>query len=48
MTDYDWIGGVERLETYKPGGYHPVMIGDAMHTRYTIIDKQGFGGYSTV
>jgi serine/threonine-protein kinase SRPK3 len=45
---YDWIDGVERLETYKPGGYHPVMIDDLMRTRYTIIDKLGFGGYSTV
>jgi serine/threonine-protein kinase SRPK3 len=48
MVEYNWISGVKRLETYKPGGYHPVMIGDVMHTRYTIIDKLGFGGYSTV
>lgn len=37
MSEYHWIDG-----------YHPVMIGDVMHTRYTIIDKLGFGGYSTV
>jgi hypothetical protein len=48
MIEYDWIDGVERLEAYRPGGYHPVTIGHVMHTRYTIIDKLGFGGYSTV
>ncbi|KGO36046.1 hypothetical protein PEX1_013060 [Penicillium expansum] len=45
---YDWIEGVERLEEYQPGGYHPIMIGDVLHGRYRIADKLGFGGYSTV
>jgi serine/threonine-protein kinase SRPK3 len=26
--EYRWIDGVERLEMYQPGGYHPVMIDD--------------------
>ncbi|KFY10159.1 hypothetical protein V492_05152 [Pseudogymnoascus sp. VKM F-4246] len=46
--DYCWIDGVERLENYKPGGYHPVMIGDILHRRYHIVDKLGYGGYSTI
>ncbi|EGE80533.2 hypothetical protein BDDG_03474 [Blastomyces dermatitidis ATCC 18188] len=25
---YNWINGAESLEKYKPGGYHPIMIGD--------------------
>ena len=45
---YDWIDGAEDLERYEPGGYHPVMIGDVLHDRYQIVDKLGFGGYSTV
>ncbi|OJJ43572.1 hypothetical protein ASPZODRAFT_161490 [Penicilliopsis zonata CBS 506.65] len=46
--EYNWIKGVETLEEYQPGGYHPVMIDDLLHERYRIVDKLGFGGYSTV
>ncbi|KAF2278687.1 kinase-like protein [Westerdykella ornata] len=46
--EYRWIDGVERLELYEPGGYHPVMVDDYLHNRYRIVDKLGFGGYSTV
>ena len=45
---YNWIDGAENLEKYKPGGYHPILIGDVLHNRYRIVDKLGFGGYSTV
>ncbi|KAJ5197029.1 hypothetical protein N7449_007508 [Penicillium cf. viridicatum] len=45
---YDWIEGVETLEEYQPGGYHPIMVGDVLHSRYHITDKLGFGAYSTV
>jgi serine/threonine-protein kinase SRPK3 len=47
-VEYCWIDGVERLELYEPGGYHPVMINDLLHNRYRIVDKLGFGGYSTI
>lgn len=45
---YNWIDGAEAIERYETGGYHPVMIGDVLHNRYQIVDKLGFGGYSTV
>jgi serine/threonine-protein kinase SRPK3 len=44
-----WVNGVERLELYQPGGYHPLLIDDLLdHSRYRITDKLGFGGYSTI
>lgn len=46
--EYHWIDGVERLEMYELGGYHPVMIDDLLHDRYRIVDKLGYGGYSTI
>lgn len=40
---------VEDLEQYRIGGYHPTIIGDAFHDgRYEIINKLGFGGYSSI
>ncbi|CAG7949646.1 unnamed protein product [Penicillium nalgiovense] len=45
---YNWIKGVETLELYQPGGYHPIMVGDVLHDRYHLADKLGFGTYSTV
>ncbi|GJP96256.1 kinase-like protein [Aspergillus niger] len=47
-VEYNWIKGVETLEEYVPGGYHPIMVGDMLHNRYYIVDKIGSGGYSTV
>lgn len=48
IVQYRWIDGVERLEFYQPGGYHPVAIDDLLQGRYRIVDKLGFGGYSTI
>lgn len=45
--DYEWIDGVETLEEYTYGGFHPVLIGDILHERYRVVDKLGYGGYST-
>lgn len=33
---------------YEPGGYHLVLIDDLLQNRYRIVDKLGFGGYSTI
>ncbi|WVR07352.1 hypothetical protein IAU60_004393 [Kwoniella sp. DSM 27419] len=39
----------EDLEDYRPGGYHPVNIGDEFSEgRYVIVRKLGWGHFSTV
>ncbi|TVY46844.1 Protein kinase [Lachnellula occidentalis] len=39
----------ERMSRYKPGGFHPVCLGDTFKEgRYKICHKLGWGGYSTV
>jgi hypothetical protein len=42
--------GLEPLEDYQEGGYHPVHIGDSLgpSDRYRIIQKLGHGGFGTV
>ena len=43
------LDNVEDIEKYKPGGFHPVHLGDTLRLgRYTIEHKLGFGGFSTV
>lgn len=45
---YRFIEGVERLDYYVPGGYHPVNIGDTFCAeRYTVVHKLGFGRSAT-
>lgn len=39
----------EWVESYRPGGYHPVHIGDRLQSgRYKILRKLGYGSFSTV
>ncbi|KAL4807908.1 kinase-like domain-containing protein [Aspergillus unguis] len=39
----------EALSKYRPGGYHPVTLGDTFENgRYQIHHKLGWGGFSTV
>lgn len=39
----------EWIEDYRPGGYHPVLLGDAFNSgQYQVIRKLGEGSYSTV
>ncbi|KAL7789763.1 kinase-like domain-containing protein [Trichoderma afarasin] len=33
---------------YRPGGFHPVYIGDIFNDRYKVLNKIGYGLYSTV
>ncbi|KAI1738950.1 kinase-like protein [Xylaria scruposa] len=42
--------GLERLEEYQHGGYHPVHLGDMLgaYGRYRVIHKLGHGGFGTV
>ncbi|KAJ7619573.1 kinase-like domain-containing protein [Roridomyces roridus] len=43
------LGGFEPVEEYRPGGFHPMSIGDEFaHGRYRVIHKLGFGGSSTI
>lgn len=39
----------EDFEDYRPGGFHPVAIGDVFgQGRYRVVHKLGFGGSSTI
>ncbi|KAM3446439.1 hypothetical protein MY3296_009673 [Beauveria thailandica] len=39
----------EWIEDYRPGGYHPVLLGDLFNDgQYKVIRKLGEGSYSTV
>ena len=39
----EWVGG------YRPGGYHPVLLGDVFNDdQYKVIRKLGEGSFSTV
>jgi serine/threonine protein kinase len=46
--EYIPVDDVEKLERYRPGGYHPITIGALLNDRYRIVHKLGFGTYSTV
>lgn len=47
--EYEYQEDVERLSNYRPGGYHPVNLGDDYcDGRYIVVNKLGFGTYSTV
>jgi len=52
---YDGDDNVENLRMYKPGGYHPVHLGDVLpkmsasrKPRYRVMQKLGHGAFSTV
>lgn len=38
----------EGIADYKIGGYHPVHIGEVVNKRYVVIQKIGWGHFSTV
>jgi serine/threonine protein kinase len=39
----------ESMSGYRPGGFHPVRLGDTFKDgRYKIHHKLGWGGFSTV
>lgn len=45
--EYVPVEEVERLEKYQPGGYHPIIIGDVLQSRYRVAHKLGYGTFST-
>lgn len=39
----------ENLNNYRPGGFHPVLLGDTFKDgRYIVVHKLGYGTYSMV
>ena len=38
----------EGIDDYKKGGYHPVHVGEVLNGRYVILQKLGWGHFSTV
>ncbi|KAI1283497.1 putative serine protein kinase [Xylaria sp. FL0933] len=45
----DIVSPCEWVENYRPGGYHPVVLGDVFHNgQYKVIRKLGEGSFSTV
>ncbi|ROW00303.1 hypothetical protein VMCG_07277 [Cytospora schulzeri] len=46
-TLQDELGIEEGYGVYKPGGFHPVYIGDTYNGRYLVLSKLGYGLYST-
>ena len=34
---YESIPEAENLENYKPSGFHPILIGDILHSRYRVV-----------
>eukprot|EP01116_Phalansterium_solitarium_P024443 TRINITY_DN8968_c0_g2_i1.p1 TRINITY_DN8968_c0_g2~~TRINITY_DN8968_c0_g2_i1.p1 ORF type:complete len:593 (-),score=228.45 TRINITY_DN8968_c0_g2_i1:352-2130(-) len=38
----------EGREGYKKGGYHPVKVGEIYNDRYQVLEKLGWGHFSTV
>ncbi|RJE23451.1 Protein kinase domain protein [Aspergillus sclerotialis] len=48
-SQYSLIEGVEDQHRYRPGGYLSLKIGDDLDKgRYRLVDKLGYGGYSTI
>lgn len=45
---YEYISDVERLDGYRPGGYHPIQLNDKLQERYSIVEKLGHGSCSTI
>ena len=39
---------IEAQNEYRIGGFHPVELGDVLSSRYSVLQKLGYGRYSTV
>lgn len=45
---YENSSGAESVSEYRPKGYHPVQIGEVFNGHLKIIQKLGWGHFSTV
>ncbi|KAH9900742.1 kinase-like domain-containing protein [Cubamyces lactineus] len=48
IIDPDVLVEEERLPWYDPRDFYPVRIGQVFKSRYQVVGKLGYGGYSTV
>ncbi|CAI5703206.1 unnamed protein product [Peronospora effusa] len=47
-NDYSSESEEEGESSYKPGGYHRVQIGEVYNQRFEVLEKLGWGHFSTV
>jgi len=47
-NEFEPTDNAEEFEDYKPEGYHPVELGEVFNSRYQIVQKLGWGYFSTV
>ena len=40
---YEPLEGLERKKYYRPGGYHPIQIGERFHGRDRVVYRLGHG-----
>ncbi|KAF9001539.1 kinase-like domain-containing protein, partial [Cyathus striatus] len=45
---YTQYPGIEIVSNYRKGGFHPVTLGDIFINRHRVVDKLGYGSYSTI
>ncbi|GMF38347.1 unnamed protein product [Phytophthora fragariaefolia] len=46
--DYSSESEEEGESSYKPGGYHRVQVGEVYNSRFEVVEKLGWGHFSTV
>lgn len=48
MSSWIRYPGIEQIDFYRTGGFHPIHIDDILNNHYRIINKLGYGAYATV
>ena len=44
----EYVSEDEGLDDYKKDGYHVVYVGEILNQRYVVLEKLGWGHFSTV
>jgi len=47
-NEFEPTDNAEEFEDYKPEGYHPVTLGEVFNSKYQVVQKLGWGYFSTV